>query len=75
MPLDEFSDMADYTVTGALGVALADWKRGYIVDRQGIRTVRDNLTSKPYVLFYTTKRVGGAVLDSDAIKFIKFATS
>jgi HK97 family phage major capsid protein len=73
-PWDEFADMADYSTTGALGVALADWKRGYcIVDRLGIRVLRDPFTSKPYVLFYTTKRVGGGVLDSDAIKFLKFA--
>lgn len=72
---DEFADMADYTTTGALAIALADWKRGYlIVDRQGIRQLRDPLTSKGYVLFYTTKRVGGGVLDSDAIKFLKFST-
>jgi HK97 family phage major capsid protein len=74
-PWDELADMSDYTVTGALGVVLADWKRGFcIVDRLGIRVLRDPFTSKPYVLFYTTKRVGGGVLDSDAIKFIKFST-
>jgi HK97 family phage major capsid protein len=73
-PWDELADMADYTTTGALGIALADWKRGYqIVDRQGIRQLRDPYTSKGYVLFYTTKRVGGGVLDSDAIKFIQFS--
>ena len=72
---DEFADMADYTTTGALGVVLADWKRGYcIVDRLGIRVLRDPFSSKPYVLFYTTKRVGGGVMDSDAIKFLRFST-
>jgi HK97 family phage major capsid protein len=72
-PWDEFSDMAAFTVTDALGIVLADWKRGYqIVDRQGIRQLRDPYTSKGYVLFYTTKRVGGGVMDSDAIKFVKF---
>lgn len=73
-PVDEFADMATYTTTGALAIALADWKRGYqIVDRQGMRQLRDPYTSKGYVIFYTTKRVGGGVLDSDAIKFLKFA--
>ena len=72
----EFADMADFTTTDALGIALADWTRGYvIIDRQGVRQQRDPYTSKPYVLFYTTKRVGGAVRDSDAIKFLKFGTS
>lgn len=73
---NEFADMADFTTANAFGIALGDFKRGYlIVDRQGIRQLRDVYTSKPYVLFYTTKRVGGGVVDSDAIKLLKFGTS
>lgn len=73
-PWDEIPDMAAYTTSGALGIVLADWKRGYlIVDRAGIRQLRDPFTSKGYVLFYTYKRVGGGVRDSDAIKFVKFS--
>ena len=41
--------------------------------RDGIRMLRDPYSSKPYVLFYTTKRVGGGVQDFDAIKLLKFA--
>ena len=37
--------------------------------------LRDPYTAKPYVLFYTTKRVGGAVVDFNAIKLLKWATS
>ncbi|MBN9292216.1 MAG: phage major capsid protein, partial [Hyphomicrobium denitrificans] len=44
-----------------------------IVDRAGIRVLRDPYSAKPYVLFYTTKRVGGGVQDFDAIKLLKFA--
>lgn len=73
-PWDEIPDMAAYTTPSALGVVLADWRRGYlIIDRSGIRQLRDPFTSKGYVLFYTFKRVGGGVRDSDAIKFVKFA--
>jgi HK97 family phage major capsid protein len=55
----------------ALAVAVGDFKRGYyIVDRVGIRTLRDPYTNKPYVGFYTTKRVGGGVVDSNAIKLM-----
>jgi HK97 family phage major capsid protein len=55
-------------------VAFGDFRRGYlIVDRVGIRVLRDPYSSKPYVLFYTTKRVGGGVQDFDAIKLLKFA--
>jgi HK97 family phage major capsid protein len=44
-----------------------------IVDRLGISTLRDPYTSKPYVEFYTRKRVGAAVMDFDAIKIGKVA--
>lgn len=54
---------------GALAVACGDFKKGYkIVDNPGIRVLRDPFTSKPNVLFYTTMRVGGDVMDFDAIK-------
>ena len=60
--------------TGSLSAAYGDFGVGYtIVDRLGIRTIRDNLTAKPYVLFYTTKRVGGAVTNYEAIKIFKLA--
>lgn len=75
-PVTEFSDMADYSTANAFAIALGDFKRGYlIVDRQGIRQLRDPYTDKPRVIFYTTKRVGGAIIDSDAIKVLKFGTS
>ena len=71
---DEMPDMASYSTTGALGIVLADWKRAYlIVDRAGIRQLRDPYTSKGFVKFYTYKRVGGGIRDSDAIKFVKFS--
>lgn len=69
---------ADMPVPAAssLSVALADFKRAYlIVDRIGIRTLRDPFTSKPFVKFYTTKRVGGEVVNTDAIKLLKLAVS
>jgi hypothetical protein len=59
------------------GLALAgfgDFKEGYqIVDRIGIRTLRDPYTNKPFVIFYSTKRVGGGVLNFEAIKLIQFS--
>lgn len=60
----------------SLSIALGDFKAGYlIVDRVGIRTLRDPFTSKPFVKFYTTKRVGGEVINSEAIKLLKLAVS
>ncbi|TMV01506.1 phage major capsid protein [Brucella haematophila] len=55
-------------------IAFGDFGRGYlVVDRIGARVLRDPYSAKPYVLFYTTKRVGGGVQDFDAIKLLTFA--
>ena len=63
--------MPDVDSEGAV-MAFGDFKRGYlIVDRQGVRVLRDPYSAKPYVLFYTTKRVGGGVQDFNAIKLLK----
>ena len=74
-PVIEMPDMPDIGAN-TYSVAIADWKRAYlIIDRVGIRVIRDNVTSKPYVLFYTTKRVGGGLQNFEAIKLLKFAAS
>lgn len=73
-PIVMAEDMPALSANG-LSLALGDFREGYtIVDRLGVRTLRDNLTAKPYVLFYTIKRVGGAVVNFEAIKFIQFST-
>jgi len=57
-------------------IAFADFRRAYlIIDRVGIRVLRDPFTSKPYILYYTTKRVGGGVVMYEAIKFLKISVS
>jgi HK97 family phage major capsid protein len=74
-PVVEAEDMPDIGAN-ALAVAFGDFARGYlIVDRAGVSVLRDPFSAKPYVLFYTTKRVGGGVQDFDAIKLMKFAAS
>ena len=61
---------------GMTPIAFGDFARGYVVnDRVGIRMLRDPYTNKPYVSFYTTKRVGGGVLDPQAIRLLKVAAS
>jgi HK97 family phage major capsid protein len=68
----EIEDMPDIGA-GNAAIAFGDFKRGYlIVDRQGARVLRDPFSAKPYVLFYTTKRVGGGVQNFDAIKVMVF---
>jgi len=74
-PLYDVEDMPDISA-GSLSIAFGDFGRGYlVVDRAGVTVLRDPYTAKPYVLFYTTKRVGGGVQDFDAIKVMKFAVS
>jgi len=71
-PLVEAEDMPDIA-EDAFAAAFGDFSRGYlVVDRAGVRILRDPYSAKPYVLFYTTKRVGGGVQDFDAIKLLKF---
>ena len=61
---------------GATPIAFGDFQRGYlVVDRAGVRVLRDPYSAKPYVLFYITKRVGGWVQDFDAIKLMKFGSA
>ncbi len=72
-PVVEAEDMPDIALN-ARPVAFGDFKRGYlVVDRAGLRILRDPYSAKPYVLFYTTKRVGGGVQDYAAIKLLNFA--
>jgi HK97 family phage major capsid protein len=58
----------------SLSLAFGNFQEAYtIVDRIGIRTIRDNVTLKGWVKFYTTKRVGGGVVNFEAYKLMKFA--
>lgn len=71
-PVTEIEDMPDIG-TGNSAIAFGDFRRFYLItDRQGARVLRDPFSAKPYVLFYTTKRVGGGVQNFDAVKVMKF---
>jgi HK97 family phage major capsid protein len=68
---------ADIPAVGsnALAMIYGDMRASYqIVDRMGLRVLRDAYTAKPYVKFYTTKRVGGAVVNFEAFKIQKIST-
>lgn len=59
--------------TGSASLAFGDFKQAYtIVDRIGVRVLRDPFTSKPYVIFYSTKRTGGGAVNFEAVKFLTF---
>lgn len=69
---EDMPDIAD----DAFAVAFGDFGAGYtIAERPDLRVLRDPFSAKPHVIFYATKRVGGAVSDFAAIKLLKFATS
>lgn len=68
----EIDDNVDDIGGGKYPIFFANFKRAYlIIDRQGVRVLRDPYTTKPYVLFYTTKRVGGGIVMYEAIKALK----
>ena len=74
-PVAEAEDMPDIAAN-SYSIAFGDFARGYlVVDRVGINVLRDPFSAKPYVLFYTTKRVGGGVQNFEAIKLMKFSAT
>ncbi|MBA4161954.1 MAG: phage major capsid protein [Novosphingobium sp.] len=72
-PVIEAEDMPD-VAANALPIAFGNFKNGYIIaERRTTSILRDPYTNKPYVNFYATKRIGGQVLDSDAIKLLRIS--
>lgn len=73
-PVVEAEDMPD-VAAGTFPIAFGNFKAGYLIaERKATTILRDPFTNKPFVNFYATKRVGGQVLDSDAIKLLKIST-
>lgn len=59
---------------GAIPVVFGNFQQAYVIfDRMGIRSLRDPYTNKPFVGFYTTKRVGSMIANTQAVKFLKCA--
>ncbi|WP_087686802.1 phage major capsid protein [Pandoraea sp. PE-S2R-1] len=74
-PVTEVPDMPD-VAANSTPILFGDFKQTYlIVDRIGVRVLRDPYTAKPYVLFYTTKRVGGGLLNPEPMRALKVAAS
>ncbi|QTW18091.1 phage major capsid protein [Comamonas kerstersii] len=69
----EDENMPD-VAANALPIMFGDYKRGYlIIDRVGVRVLRDPYTKKPYILYYTTKRVGGGVQNPECLRALQVA--
>ena len=74
-PVVEAADMPDIAAN-SLSIAFGNFQAGYVVaDRGETAILRDPFSNKPYVHFYATKRIGGAVVNSEAIKLLKFSVS
>ena len=70
-PVVEAEDMPDIA-GGEYPIAFGNFRHGYLIaERSATQILRDPFTNKPFVHFYATKRVGGQVLDSNAIKLLK----
>ncbi|HYJ81865.1 MAG TPA: phage major capsid protein [Allosphingosinicella sp.] len=71
-PVVEAEDMPD-VAADSLSIAFGNFRIGYLIaERTETQILRDPYTNKPFVHFYATKRVGGQVANSEAIKLLKF---
>ncbi|WP_286828755.1 MULTISPECIES: phage major capsid protein [Kordiimonas] len=74
-PVLEVEDMPDIG-TDSASIAFGNFERAYtLVERTGTRVLRDPYTNKPYVHFYATRRVGGALVNDHALKLLKFGVA
>jgi len=74
-PVVEAEDMPD-VATDSLSIAFGNFMLGYVIaERNETSILRDPFSNKPFVNFYAVKRIGGAVMNSEAIKLMKFGVS
>ena len=74
-PVVEAEDMPDIG-SGTTPIAFGNFKAGYLIAERGETAIlRDPFTAKPYVHFYATRRIGGTVSNSEAIKLMKFSAA
>jgi HK97 family phage major capsid protein len=74
-PVVECEDMPDIAAN-SLSIAFGNFRAAYLIaERAETQILRDPFTNKPFVNFYATKRIGGGVMNSEAIKLMRFAAS
>jgi len=73
-PVTELAAMPDVSA-GNIPIIFGDFSGYLILDRVGVRILRDPYTNKPFVMFYTTKRVGGGVVDTTVFRYHKIAAA
>jgi len=74
LPVYEDPNMPAITTQNALSIALVNPRAYLIVDRIPLRMLRDPFSSRPYVGLYTTARVAGCAMNTEAAKFVKTTT-
>lgn len=73
-PVYEDIHMPDIAA-GKMPIAFGSFYDAYlIVSRQDTQILRDPFSVKPYVMFYATRRVGGAVVDKSAYRLVKIGS-
>jgi HK97 family phage major capsid protein len=74
-PVVEAEDMPDIAA-GALAVAFGNFRLGYLIaERSETAILRDPYSNKPFVGFYATKRIGGCVVNGEAVKLLRMSAS
>ncbi|MFS0772830.1 phage major capsid protein [Sphingomonas sp. 1P08PE] len=74
-PVVEAEDMPDIAAN-SLSIAFGNFRLGYLIaERSETAILRDPYSNKPFVSFYATKRIGGAVMNAEAIKVMRFSAS
>ena len=74
-PVIEAEDMPD-VAANSLSIAFGNFRLGYLIaERSETAILRDPYSNKPFVGFYATKRVGGCVLNAEAVKLMRFSAS
>ena len=67
---------APAVAANAFPIAYGDIYQAYtVVDRTGLRVVRDEVSVPGYIRFYVYKRVGGMLANSEAVKVLKIAAA
>lgn len=74
-PFNELAGMPD-VAANAVPLVFGNMKEAYrIFDRVGMSILRDPYTKKPYVLFYTRKRVGGGIWNPEWLRYHRVAAA
>jgi HK97 family phage major capsid protein len=72
-PITEMAGMPNIAAS-AKPILFGDFKMGYlIIDRRGVAVLRDPYSEKPFVQFYTTKRVGGGLANPEYLRALNIS--